>query len=320
MSVVGHGGPEQPAAASEPARRAAAFFDLDKTVIARAAMAAFRIPLYDGGLIDRRSIARLLFGQLVYLHLGASEQRLGRMRESVLRLTSGWDQQQVRSIVEEALEEVVEPIIYAEALDLIDQHRVAGDLVVIVSASPEEIVAPLGRHLGADCTIASRAQVDEAGRYTGAMSFYAYGPYKADAMRELAAEQGIDLDRSYAYSDSYTDLPMLEAVGHPVVVNGDRVLQRLARERNWESRQFVQPVTLRDRVRDRVRAGRERPVIVLSAGAVLTGVLAVLVGWWIGNRRHTGRPAGSRRAEEAATVVLTTIAEPTDLDELAISV
>ncbi len=266
--------------------RAAAFFDLDKTVIARAAMAAFRVPLYDGGLIDRRAIARLLFGQLVYLHLGASEQRLGRMRESVLRLTAGWDQQQVRAIVEEALEEVVEPIIYAEALDLIEQHRAAGDLVVIVSASPEEIVAPLGRHLGADMTIASRAQIDDAGRYTGAMSFYAYGPYKADAMRALAAAHGVDLQRSFAYSDSYTDLPMLEAVGHPVVVNADRVLQRLARERGWDARQFVRPVTLRDRVRDRVRQSAERPAVVFSAGALATGAAALALGWWLGSRRR----------------------------------
>jgi HAD superfamily hydrolase (TIGR01490 family) len=243
------------------AGRHAAFFDLDKTVIARAAMAAFRSPLYARGLLDRRGLARMLFGHLVYLHLGANEQRLARMRESVLRLTAGWDQEQVRAIVEEALEEVVVPIIYAEALELIEQHRAAGDLVVIVSASPEEIVAPLGRHLGADSTIASRAAVDAAGRYTGAMSFYAYGTYKADAMRALAADEGIDLAGSFAYSDSYTDVPMLEAVGHPVAVNADRVLQRLARERGWETRQFVRPVTLRNRVRDRVRAGAERPAV-----------------------------------------------------------
>ena len=265
--------------------RAAAFFDLDKTVIARAAMAAFRSPLYDVGLLDRRTLLRVLFGQLIYLHLGASEQRLARMRESVLRLTAGWDHAQVSRIVEEALEEVVEPILYAEALDLIDEHRAAGRVVVLVSASPEEIVVPLGRHLGAELTIASRASLDGEGRYTGAMAFYAYGPFKAQAMRELAETHGLDLAASYAYSDSHTDLPMLEAVGNPVVVNPDRVLGRLAREREWPVRQFVRPVTLRDRVRDRVRASAERPAVAFSAGALLTGAAALALGWWLGSRR-----------------------------------
>jgi len=275
-----------------PPAREAAFFDLDKTVIARAAMAAFRSPLYDGGLLSWRSLARMVLGQLVYLHLGASEQRLARIRESVLRLTAGWEQSKVREIVEDALSEVVEPIIFAEALDLIDAHRAAGRLVVIVSASPEEIVDPLGRHLGADLTIASRADVDGEGRYTGAMSFYAYGPYKADAMRALAAGHGVDLARSYAYSDSYTDMPMLEAVGHPVAVNPDRVLQRLARERGWQVRQFAHPVTLRDRVRDRVRASAERPALAFSAGALVTGGAALALGWWLGSRR-AGRAAAA---------------------------
>jgi HAD superfamily hydrolase (TIGR01490 family) len=281
-----------------PAGREAAFFDLDKTIIARAAMAAFRSPLYDGGLLSRRSLARVLFGQLVYLHLGASDQRLARMRESVLRLTAGWDQRRVRAIVEEALEEVVEPIIYAEALDLIDEHRAAGRLVVIVSASPEEIVDPLGRHLGADLTIASRAAIDDEGRYTGSMSFYAYGPYKADAMRAVAMEHGVDLARSFAYTDSYTDLPMLEAVGHPVVVNADRVLQRLARDRGWQVRQFVRPVTLRDRVRDRVRASTERPAVAFSAGALATGAAALALGWWLGSRYGPSRQATARALGE----------------------
>jgi HAD superfamily hydrolase (TIGR01490 family) len=206
----------------------AAFFDLDKTVIAKASMVAFGRPLYHGGLINRRTVLRALYGQLVYLHLGASEQKLDRIRESVLRLTRGWEQARVATIVDEALEQIVDPIIYAEAADLIDLHRAAGRSVVLVSASPAEIVVPLGRYLGADATIASRASVDEGGRYTGTMEFYAYGEFKAEAMRALAEREGIDLSESYAYSDSYTDLPMLEAVGHPVAVNPDRVLARYA--------------------------------------------------------------------------------------------
>jgi len=234
----------------------AAFFDLDKTVIAKAAMAAFRGPLQAGGLLDRRGLLRAALAQLVYLHLGASEHRVERIRDAVLRLTKGWSQHEVVTIVEETLELVVEPIIYAEALELIDEHHAAGRLVVLVSASPEELVGPLGRHLGVDHTIASKAALDVLGRYTGEMSFYSYGPFKADAMAELATRVGIDLGRSYAYSDSVSDLPMLEAVGHPIAVNPDRVLARVAKDRQWEVRTFARPVPVRldGKFRDRVRS------------------------------------------------------------------
>ncbi len=274
-----------------PTKKQAAFFDLDKTVIAKASMVAFGRPLYRGGLINRRTVLRALYGQLVYLHLGASEEKLERIRESVLRLTRGWEQTRVAEIVGEALEQIVDPIIYAEAADLIDLHRAAGRSVVLISASPVEIAVPLGRYLGADATIGSRAHVDESGRYTGTMEFYAYGEYKAEAMRELAERDGIDLSESYAYSDSYTDLPMLEAVGHPVAVNPDRVLARYAREHGYEVTRFVQPVRLRDRVRDvRQRISSvsvpvpPRPAVTLSAVVTATGVSAFLLGWWLGRR------------------------------------
>lgn len=257
----------------------AAFFDLDKTVIARASIAAFGHTFYRGGLISRTTVVRALASQLVYLHLGASEQKLARIRESVLALTRGWDQREVARLVREALDEVVEPIIYAEAIELIEKHHAAGRKTYIVSASPEEIVQPLAEYLEVDGTIASRAVVDLDGRYTGEMAFYAYGPYKAESMRDLAVVEGIDLSESYAYSDSYTDVRMLEAVGHPVAVNPDRVLARLARDRGWEVVQFVRPVRLRDRV----------PVPNLPTTAAVTGVAvaaasAATLAWRWGRR------------------------------------
>jgi HAD superfamily hydrolase (TIGR01490 family) len=254
----------------------AAFFDLDKTVIAKASMVAFGRPLYRQGLISRRLLARALYGQLVYMHLGADEAKLDRMRESVLALTKGWDQAHVGSIVREALTDVVEPIIYDEALELIEEHRAAGRKVFIISASPEEIVLPLSEFLGVDEAIASRASVED-GRYTGEMEFYAYGPHKAVAIRRVAEEQDIDLSRSYAYSDSATDIPMLETVGHPVVVNPDRELLRVARERQWEVRRFVRPV----RLRDRVPVPPAGPTAAVAVTA-LAGAGAAFV-WW---RRH----------------------------------
>ncbi len=152
----------QPSAGTGVAvRRQAVFLDLDKTIIAKAAMSAFRGPLYQGGLLSRRSLARAFFAQLVYLHFGASAHRLARMRKVLLKLTKGWERARVAAIVEESLAGIVEPIIYAEAMDVIDLHRNEGRVVVIVSASPQEIVTPLSRYLGADESISSQAYVDE---------------------------------------------------------------------------------------------------------------------------------------------------------------
>ena len=264
----------------------AAFFDLDKTVIASASMVAFGRRFYDAGMISRRTVLRGLWGQLVYLHLGASEEKLTRMRETVLALTRGWDQGKVSAIVEDALTSVVEPIIYAEALELMAEHRRAGRRIVIVSASPEEIVNPIGRLLDADDVLASRSQVDHEGRYTGEMAFYAYGPFKVDAMEDLAARRGIDLAASFAYSDSYTDLPMLEAVGHPVAVNPDRPLAKAARDRGYEVRSFARPVRLRDRL----------PAHTGQATGVAAGVAALGLGafaWWRSARRVSSLAASS---------------------------
>jgi HAD superfamily hydrolase (TIGR01490 family) len=261
----------------------AAFFDLDKTVIAKASMMAFGGHFYRRGMISRRSLVRGLWAQLIYLHLGASEEKLAHIREYTLTLTRGWEQRRVQDIVAETLAEVVEPIIYAEALDLIELHRAAGRRVYIISASPMEIVEPLGRFLGVDRVIASQARVDADGRYTGEMATYAYGPYKAELIRSVAARDGVDLASSFAYSDSATDLPMLEVVGHPVVVNADRALAKVARERNWLTRQFVRPVRLRDRV----------PVTPRRAGAVVgvsIAVGAVAVGAWRTRLRRPVNP------------------------------
>jgi len=262
----------------------AAFFDLDKTVIARASVLAFGRPLYREGLISRRTVLRALYGQLLYVYFGADEARLARLRASLLALTQGWEQARVRAITEEALESVVEPLLYAEALELIAGHRQAGRMVVLVSASPEEIVQPLARYLGIEHSIATRALVDEDGRYTGEMAFYAFGQAKVEAMQALAARHGLDLSASWAYSDSATDLPMLEAVGHPVVVNPDRALARVAAERGWEVRSFVRPVRLRGGG-PRETARRAAP---LAAGVALAAASGGTLLWWWRARRGEG--------------------------------
>jgi HAD superfamily hydrolase (TIGR01490 family) len=286
----------------------AAFFDLDKTVIAKASMVAFGKPLYRAGLVSRWLLLRALYGQLVFLYLGADEERMATMRESVLRVTKGWDRAHVAAIVRETLDEVIEPIVFDEALELIRQHRAEGRRVFIVSASPEEIVAPLAHYLGVDEAIATRAEIDEHGRYTGRVDFYSYGPFKAEAMREIAARRGIDLTESYAYSDSATDIPMLEAVGHPVAVNPDRELARVAAEREWEVRWFSHRV----RLRDRVHMPAPGPTAAVGGGLVASAAAGATAWWWLRRSAAPG-PTGPvpRVAQTARTFLAATAASAT---------
>jgi HAD superfamily hydrolase (TIGR01490 family) len=253
----------------------AAFFDLDKTIIAKSSVMAFGAPFYREGLISKRTVVRGIYAQVVYMFVGADDEKMERMREAMLTLTRGWEQQRVKDIVRETLDEVLSPIIYAEALELIEAHRAAGRKTVIISSSPIETVEVIGEYLGVDEVIATRPRLDDDGRYTGDLEFYAYGPHKADAIREMAVAEQIDLAGSYAYSDSITDLPMLELVGHPVAVNADRDLLRVARDREWEVRNFDRPVRLRDRVPVPPRG----PTIAAGSALAAAGTAVVLYLW-----------------------------------------
>ncbi len=258
---------------------AGAFFDLDKTIIAKSSTLAFRRHMYKAGLLNRRTLLRMAVAQFFFVLLGADHSQMERVREALMALIKGWDSRQLREIVAETLEDVVAPLVYADALFLIDEHHREGRQVIIVSSSPVEIVEPLARYLGVDDVIATRAAVDEYGLYTGELEYYAYGPTKAEALHALEAD-GLDLAASYAYSDSHTDLPLLEAVGHPVAVNPDRDLRKLAEERGWPIREFDLAVDLRTRLAD-----IPKPDPVVSGAAVATGVAAVLAVVLMRSRR-----------------------------------
>ena len=256
--------------------REAAFFDLDKTIIAKSSVLAFGKPFYREGLLSKAAIVKSIYGQIVFMLVGADEAKMEKLREAMLSLTRGWSQQHIADIVAETIDEVISPIVFAEALELFDEHHAAGRRVVIVSSAPTEVAEPLGEFLGADEVVATRARIDADGLYTGELAFYAYGPHKAEAIRELAAREDIDLAASYAYSDSITDLPMLELVGHPVAVNPDRELVREAREREWEVRFFQRPV----RLRDRVPVPPKGPTIAVGSALVAAGVGTAAYMWW----------------------------------------
>jgi len=257
----------------------AAFFDLDKTVIAKASMAAFGSSFYKGGLLSKGAIIRTIYEHVIYLHLGASEKKLDKIRNSILQVTKGWEQDKVKEIVEEALADTISPILYQEALNAIDWHQAQGHLVWLVSASPEEIVKPLGRFIGVDGVIASRAEVNSEGYYTGKMEFYCYGPNKAQAIYEISQQYDIDLQSSYAYSDSYTDLPILEAVGHPIAVNPDKNLLKIAKSKDWEVKHFKSTTTL-------ASPKQGQPSKTLLALAITTSliVVAAIILWYLSAR------------------------------------
>jgi HAD superfamily hydrolase (TIGR01490 family) len=260
--------------------RSAAFFDLDKTVVAKSSTLAFGRDLYREGLISPAVMLKSAYAQLVYQLFGANEARMERSRSALLELTKGWDASRVQRLVREALQEVIDPLIYQEALDLFEEHRRAGRDLYLVSSSGVEVVVPVAEYLGVPHVIATRAGIDGVGCYDGTLAFYCYGLGKVDGIREEAEARDIDLADSYAYSDSVTDLPMLELVGHPVAVNPDKELRAIARKRGWEIRDFHRPVALRSRLSQVPKPPRE-----VLAGAGALGAVAV-AGWALYQKRH----------------------------------
>ncbi|MFD3661405.1 HAD family hydrolase [Streptomyces sp. NPDC058659] len=270
--------------------RTAAFFDLDKTVIAKSSTLTFSKSFYRGGLISRRAALRTAYIQFVFLVGGADHDQMERMREYLSALCKGWNVAQVKELVAETLHDLIDPIIYDEAASLIEEHHAAGRDVVIVSTSGAEVVEPIGEMLGADRVVATRMVVGEDGCFTGEVEYYAYGPTKAEAVRELAESEGYDLSRCYAYSDSATDIPMLEAVGHPFAVNPDRTLRREAVAREWPVLSFDKPV----RLKQRLPAFRMPPRPALVAAAAVGAAAAAGLVWYASRRRQalTHRLAG----------------------------
>jgi len=262
--------------------RPAAFFDLDKTIIAKSSTLAFGRPFYQSGLLNRRAVLRSAYAQFVFALAGADEDQMDRMRDYITAMCTGWDVAQIREIVNETLHDIIDPLGYDEAVERVQQHKSAGQDVVIVSSSGEEVVGPIGAMVGADHVLATRMVVSDDGKYTGEIERYVYGPEKAEAVRELAAERGYDLAASYAYSDSITDLPLLEEVGHPTAVNPDRALRKIAVERGWPILTFANGVPLRERI-----SGLRPPHATATLSVASAGVAAVGAAWYALHRRRT---------------------------------
>jgi HAD superfamily hydrolase (TIGR01490 family) len=212
---------------------AAAFFDLDRTLLRRSSALALAPAFRARRLISRSQVAKAAAWQLLFMARGASHQAVRRAAVDGLTILRGFTPEEMREIVAESMELVLRPLVYAESFDLIEHHRKRGEAVYIVSATLQEIVQAIADDLGFDGGLGTVCEVED-GVYTGRALRALHAEGKARCIQEL----GYDLAESTAYSDSHTDLPFLEAVGHPVAVNPDRALRRAAAARGWPILEF----------------------------------------------------------------------------------
>jgi HAD superfamily hydrolase (TIGR01490 family) len=210
----------------------AAFFDLDRTLISGSSAFTLALQARKAGIIPNVEFVRDAAGAVTFKLFGASDDTTEAVRERVLKAVTGMRQSDLQALNVEVLPRLLARL-RPEARRLLDRHRQAGRDTYIVSAAPQEIVEPLAHSLGMTSGIGTRSHVVD-GRYTGELDGpFCYGPGKVEAMIEIANWNGYELDQCYAYSDSASDLPMLEAVGHPVAVNPDARLERHARRNGW---------------------------------------------------------------------------------------
>ena len=252
---------------------AAAFFDLDRTLLRRSSALALAGSFRERGLISRRQLAKAAAWQLLFVLRGASHEAVRRAAEDGLIVLRGFTPAEMRELVAEAMEPVLQPLVYAEPLHLVEQHRGHGEAVYIVSATLQEIVEAIADELGFDGALGTVCEVRD-GVYTGRALRALHAENKAVCVRELAESRGYDLAECTAYSDSHTDLPFLEAVGNPVAVNPDHELRRTAAGRGWPVLEFSSAAY--------PHARRRVPPVLWGASALFSaGVLA-------GSKRRRG--------------------------------
>jgi HAD superfamily hydrolase (TIGR01490 family) len=257
---------------AEPTRPAAAFFDLDRTLMEGSSAFQFGRAAYSAGLISRRRLAADAWGNLRFRLRGSTDEATHALRERISRSMEGVRVTDMERLGAPVLARVL-PRIYPGMLELAHRHQDAGRRVYIITAASQELAEILATVLALDGGIGSQFSGVEDGVYTGQPAgLFIYGEEKALAIRQLAAQEGISLEDSYAYSDSASDLPMLRVVGHPVAVNPDRELLRVARQEGWEVLRF-----------DRL-ARRLKVLVGVAAAALAGGAANVLVT----SRRRSG--------------------------------
>ena len=246
---------------------AAAFFDLDRTLLRRSSALALAGSFRERGMISRRQLLLAAAWQFLFVARGASHEAVRRAAEDGLRVLEGYRPEELRALVADAMEPVLRPLVYAEPLRLVAHHRERGERVFVVSATLQEIVEGIADDLGFDGALGTICEVED-GRYTGRAVRALHAEAKADCLRTVAEQEGFDLSACTAYSDSHTDLPFLEAVGHPVAVNPDQALRRIAADRGWPVLEFSG--------RAYPHARRRVPPVFVAAGAAGAATMLAL--------------------------------------------
>ena len=215
----------------------AAFFDLDRTLMAGSSGFHWARAAKDAGLISRRRLVADGWANVKFRLQGSTDAGTDKVRERVGEMIKGRRVRDLQRLAPKVLAGVL-PRLYPQMLDVAYDHQDAGRRIYICTAASQEMAELLAHVLGFDGGIGSKSEIVD-GVYTGRPGGpFTYREGKAQAMRELAGEEGIDLAASWAYSDSESDIPMLRAVGHPVVVNPDGPLAKIAREEGWDVMRF----------------------------------------------------------------------------------
>jgi HAD superfamily hydrolase (TIGR01490 family) len=258
----------------------AAFFDLDRTLMEGSSAFQFGRAAYKAGLLSRRQLIADGWANLMFRLRGASDESSHELRRRISQSLEGIRVRDMERLGADVLAGVL-PRLYPQVLAIAHQHQDDGRRVYIVTAASQELAGMLAGVLALDGAIGSQFSEVVDGVYTGRPTgLFVYGREKAVAIERLAEREGLDLERSYAYSDSASDLPMLQVVGHPVAVNPDSALAAAAREQGWEVLRF-------DRLNRRVKAA-----IGLAGAAVAGGAGSAAVA--ARNRRRRGLVAKLR--------------------------
>jgi HAD superfamily hydrolase (TIGR01490 family) len=237
--------------------KAAAFFDLDKTLMEGSSAFQFARAAFKHGQMSRRQLARDVWANAKFRLKGSTDEATAELRDRVFESLAGQRVVDLQRLTPDVLAGVL-PRLYPQMLQVAWDHQEAGRAVFIVTAASQEMAEILAHVLHFDGGIGSRSEVHD-GVYTGRPGgIFTYREGKAEAIREVAAERGLDLAESFAYSDSESDLPMMRAVGHPVAVNPDSALERVAREEGWQIMRF-------DKLARRLR------IAVVAGGVALVG-------------------------------------------------
>ncbi|MCA5895079.1 HAD-IB family hydrolase [Isoptericola sp. NEAU-Y5] len=227
-----------PAEPSPPTAGAAAFFDVDNTIIRGASSFHLARALYQRRFFGTADLVRFALIQAKYLIFGESRTQIESVRNRALSLIAGRSVAEITAVGEEVYDTVLELRIFPGTKRLLDAHVAAGDQVWLVTATPVEIGGLIARRLGATGCLGTIAE-HSGGYYTGRLiGDLMHGESKGAAVRELAEREGLDLEASYAYGDSLNDLPMMRSVGNPCPINPDVRLRRHAKDVGWPIREF----------------------------------------------------------------------------------